>query len=91
MNMLSVMMMTEEMGTVLIGEAVVCLLINEAMIVGDPQVHTVEIGLVLTMAVDLIQVLDLNQEEVLIMTELQAQSMIDITGMRQTICLCTLK
>lgn len=89
--MLSVMMMTEEMGTVLIGEAVACLLIKEAMIVGTPQVHTIEIGLVLTMAGDLTEVLDLKQEEVPIMMELQAQSMIDITGIRQTICLCAQK
>ena len=57
--MLFVMMMIKEMGTVLIEEAVMHLQTEEAMIV-DPVVHPVEIGIVLTMAVDLIQVPDLN-------------------------------
>lgn len=91
--MLYVMMMREEMGTVLIEEAVTCLLIKEAMVVADPQVHTVEIGVVLnmaveigvvlTMAVDLTQVLDLNIKEVLITVEMQAQSVMDIAGIRE--------
>lgn len=81
LNMLFVMMMIEEMGTVLIEEAVTCLLIKEAMIVvDDPQVHTVEIGVVLTTAVDLIRVLELNQEEVPITIEIEAQSVMDIRG-----------
>lgn len=57
--MLFVTMMIKEMGTVLIEEAVMHLQTEEAMIV-DPVVHPVEIGIVLTMAVDLSQVPDLN-------------------------------
>ena len=50
-NMLLVMMMMiKEMGTVLTGGAVICLLREEAMIVGDLQVHTAEIGEALIMA-----------------------------------------
>jgi hypothetical protein len=89
--MLSVMTMIEEMGTVLIEEmgtvlieeAVTCLLIKEAMIVDDPQVHTVEIGVVLTMAMDLIRGLELNQEEVPITIEMQAQSVMDFRAVHR--------
>lgn len=92
--MLFVMMMIEEMATVLIEGAVICLLKGEATIVGDRQVHTAEIELVLIMAMGPVRVLELNQEEVpsmielqeevLIMIELQAQSMIDTAGLTKT-------
>lgn len=86
------MMMIEEMATVLIEGAVIRLLRGEeAMIVGDLQVHTAEIGLVRIMAMVPVRILELNQEEVpsmielqeevLIMREPQAQSMIDTTGL----------
>lgn len=79
-----VMMMIREMGIVLIEEGVIFLLTEEAMIVGGLVVHTIEIGIVLTMAVDLIQVPELNkeEEEVLVMIEEQVQLMIDTTGAR---------
>ena len=76
-----VMMTIGEMGTVPTEEAVMYLLTEEAMIAGGLVVHTVEIGVVLIMAVDLIQVPDLNreEEELLIMTEVQVRLMIDTT------------
>lgn len=74
------MMMREEMGIVLIEEPGTCLLRGEAMIVGDPQVHIVEIEQAQTMAMDPIQVLDLNQEEVPSMIDLKGQSMGDMTA-----------
>ena len=65
--------MREEMGSVLIEEAGTCLPpIGEAMIMGDPQVHIVETGLA--------QIMAMEQEEVLSMIELKAQSMGDMTG-----------
>lgn len=46
------MTMRGEMGTVLIEEVATCLPIEEAMIMGDPQVHIVEIGQAQTMGMD---------------------------------------
>lgn len=71
------MMMTKGMGTVLIEEVGTCHLIGEAMIMGDPQVHIVGIGLAQTTAME---VPDLKLEEVPSMIELKAQSMGDMTG-----------
>lgn len=93
--MLFVMMMIEEMATVLIEGAMIHLPRGEeAMIVGDLQVHTAERGVVQIMAMVPVRILELNQEEVpnmielqegaLIMSELQALSMIDTTGLTKT-------
>lgn len=71
------MMTRKEMGTVLIEEAETCLLIGEAMIMGDPQVHIVGIGLVQTTAME---VPDLKLEEVLSTTESRAPLMGDMIG-----------
>lgn len=71
-------MMKEEMVTVprdLTGLA------TEPMTVTDPQVHIVEIGLALTMAMDPILVPDLSQEEIALMIKLKALSMEDTTGL----------
>lgn len=72
--------MIKEMALVLKEEAGTCLLIGEAMIVCDPQVHIVGIEIARTMAMDQIQVPDLNQGEVPSMKDLRAQSMGDMTG-----------
>lgn len=72
------MMMRKEMGTVLIEGVETCLLMGEAMIMGDPQVHIVGIGLVQTTAME---VPDLKQEEVPSMTESRAPLMGDMTGL----------
>ena len=79
-NMQFEMMTIKEMAIVLIEEAGTCLLIGEAMIVCDPQVHIVGIGIAQTMAMDQIQVPDLNQGEVPSLKDLRAQSMGDMTG-----------
>ena len=73
------MMMTEGSVTVLIEEVVRFLLMVEAMIIGDLQVHIVEIGVALIMAVVPTQSPDMNGEEVPSMIELKALSMGDIT------------
>ena len=77
-------MMTKEMGTVRIEEDVMRLPTEEAMIADDLVVHTAEIGIVLTMAVDLIQIPGPNREEVPLMIEALVQLMIDTTGIRGT-------
>lgn len=79
-NMQFEMMMIKEMAIVLIEEAGTRLLIGEAMIVGDRQVHIGGIGIAQTMAMDQIQVPDLNKGEVPSMKDLRAQSMGDLTG-----------
>lgn len=77
---LEMMMMIEEMGIALKEEDVTCLLIGEVMIEGDPQVHTIGIGLAQTMGMEQTQIPGLNQEEALTMTEMKAQSMRDTTA-----------
>lgn len=71
--------MIEEMGIALKEEGVKCLL-TEVMIEGDLQVHTIEIELARTMAMDQTQIPGLNQEEAPTMTEVKAQSTSDTAG-----------
>jgi hypothetical protein len=75
--------MSERMDTVLIEEVVAPLMGD--MVVGDPQVLIVEVGVALIMVVDQIQLPDQNQEEVPSMNELKAQLMGDMIGMIQVI------
>jgi hypothetical protein len=81
--MLLEMTMSERMDTVLIEEVVAPLMGD--MVVGDPQVLIVEVGVALIMVVDQIQLPDQNQEEVPSMNELKAQLMGDMIGMIQVI------
>jgi hypothetical protein len=75
--------MSERMDTVLIEEVVAPLMGD--MVVGDPQVLIVEVGVARIMVVDQIQLPDQNQEEVPSMNELKAQLMGDMIGMIQVI------
>lgn len=64
--------MIEEMAIVLIEEAAMCLLMEEA-IVGDHRAHTEEIEVVLITDVVQTQIPDMSPEEVPIMREQRAQ------------------
>jgi hypothetical protein len=75
--------MSERMDTVLIEEVVAPLMGD--MVVGDPQVLIVEVGVARIMVVGQIQLPDQNQEEVPSMNELKAQLMGDMIGMIQVI------
>ncbi|KAG6402703.1 hypothetical protein SASPL_134909 [Salvia splendens] len=79
LNMQSGTMMTKEMGTALMEEDVTRLLIEETMIADVPQVPIKEIGVALTMDMDLYQILDQNEGAVLNMEEQKALPMIDTT------------
>lgn len=72
--------MIEEMGIAQTEEGETCLLIGKATIVGDPLVHTIEIGLAQTMGMEQIQIPGLNQEEAPTITGVKAQPMRDTTG-----------
>ena len=76
--MLLEMMMKEGTGTVLREEAVTDLL-TEIIVVNDPQVHIVEIGVAQTTAMDRIQMPDLK-EEIMLMKKLKVLKMKDTAG-----------